>query len=65
MRKLAVLLATMSIVTSTFADNYAIVGGKIHTMGSQGIVDQGTILLEMAELSRYRVVKAYLKVTNV
>ncbi|BCO18499.1 amidohydrolase [Alteromonas sp. KC3] len=45
MRKLAVLLATMSIVTSTFADNYAIVGGKIHTMGSQGIVDQGTILV--------------------
>ncbi|BFT30823.1 amidohydrolase family protein [Alteromonas sp. D210916BOD_24] len=45
MRKLAVLIASLSVMTSAVADNYAIVGGKIHTMTPQGIIEGGSVLI--------------------
>ncbi len=45
MRKLAALLASLSVMTSAFAANYAIVGGTVHTMTSQGTIDNGTVLV--------------------
>ena len=45
MRKLTVLLASLSVMATAVADNYAIVGGKIHTMTSQGIIEEGSVLV--------------------
>ena len=38
MKKLAVVLASITLATSALANNYAIVGGKVHTMGSKGTI---------------------------
>ncbi len=45
MRKLTVLLASLSVMATAVADNYAIVGGKIHTMTSQGTIEGGSVLV--------------------
>ena len=46
MKKLAVVLASITLATSALANNYAIVGGKVHTMGSKGTIEKGTVLIK-------------------
>lgn len=45
MKKLIVLLATLTMTSYAYAENIAIVGGKVHTMTSQGVIENGTVLL--------------------
>jgi len=46
MKKLAFVLASLTLATSALADNYAIVGGQVHTMGSKGTIEKGTVLIK-------------------
>jgi len=45
MKKLIVLLAALTMTSYAHAENIAIVGGEVHTMTSQGVIENGTVLL--------------------
>ncbi|APE05683.1 MAG: amidohydrolase [Alteromonas sp.] len=51
MKKLITLVAALSMVSSIAAENIAIVGGKVHTMTSAGVLEKGTVLLSDGRIS--------------
>ena len=51
MKKLITLVTALSMVSSIAAENIAIVGGKVHTMTSAGVLDKGTVLLSDGRIS--------------
>ena len=40
MKKLIVLLAALTMTSYAHAENIAIVGGEVHTMTSQGVIEK-------------------------
>ena len=45
MNRFAILLASILLAAPALAGTTAIVGGKIHTVGPQGTIDNGTVLI--------------------
>jgi imidazolonepropionase-like amidohydrolase len=45
MRELTLILALVLFATTGLAETIAIVGGKVHTVGPQGTIDNGTVLI--------------------
>lgn len=43
---------TFSLSTAAFAENIAIVGAKIHTVSSAGIIDKGTVLIKDGRIQK-------------
>lgn len=74
MKKLTSLIASCLLCTAVHAQNYAIVGATVHTMGEQGSVDNATVLIKdgkiqnimsgAAALSGYQVIDAKGKVVT-
>jgi len=46
MRRLLTLITTITLTLPVLADTTAIVGGKIHTVGSQGTLENATIIIQ-------------------
>lgn len=68
MRKLITLLAASLLSANCVAENYAIVGGTVHTMATQGTIENATVLLkdgkielitdQQVDISEYTVIDA-------
>ena len=52
MKKLISFLSTCLLCSSLQAENYAIVGATVHTMGPQGTVKDGTVLIKDGKIQR-------------
>jgi imidazolonepropionase-like amidohydrolase len=46
MKRFTVLISIFLLAASVHAENIAIVGGKIHTMGELGVIENGTVLIK-------------------
>ena len=51
MKKLIILLAALTMTSYVHAENIAIVGGTVHTMTSQGAIENGTVLLSNGRIN--------------
>jgi len=51
MKMLIILLAALTMTSYVHAENIAIVGGKVHTMTSQGVIENGTVLLSNGRIN--------------
>jgi hypothetical protein len=47
-----VMLSSLSFSTSVFAEQLAITGAKIHTMSNDGIIEQGTVLIDEGRIEQ-------------
>ena len=46
MKRLTTLLTLLTLSTSVLANQFAIVGGKVHTLSGQGTLDEATVLIK-------------------
>ena len=74
MKRLIVIALAMLSIHSTYAENLALVGAKIHTMSEQGVIEKGSVLVSDGNIvsviegtevpSEYRVVDVSGKVIS-
>lgn len=50
MKRFTLLVLTLLFANLLQAENFAIVGGTVHTMGDQGVIEQGTVLVKEGKI---------------
>lgn len=52
MKRFTILISSFFFAASLQAENIAIVGGKIHTMGEQGVLENGSVLIKNGKVEK-------------